>query len=308
MSFSERQGIKPKLPIQVDSMTEGLKKSLWKSLDLFCWKDIITYKKIDLLEDIWVYFFNYRVNDFKKLYAPYRSHSFLSNALANVVNSFDNHTRPSYCDSFINNKLYNDYFDMEWNQVYDFLEYIFENVIDEAKDQIFIDDCNAILEKENSAYRFIGGRIGPVISEQERKEIEIALESPLEGVNEHIRTALKHLSDKKNPDYRNSIKESISAVEAICNIINGEKDTLGQALKKLKDKGIKLHQALEDAFSKLYGYTSDEDGIRHYMIELPDINSDDARYMLVTCSAFVNYLISKSGKAGIDLSKAGIRQ
>jgi hypothetical protein len=35
------------------------------------------------------------------------------------------------------------------------------------------------------------------------------------------------LSDRENPDYRNSIKESISAVEAIVNLINGtDSDTL----------------------------------------------------------------------------------
>lgn len=33
--------------------------------------------------------------------------------------------------------------------------------------------------------------------------------------------------------------------------------------RKLKENGIHLHPAMEQAFIKLYGYTSDEDGIRH---------------------------------------------
>ena len=49
----------------------------------------------------------------------------------------------------------------------------------------------------------------------------------------------------------------------------------------------------------IYGYTSDEDGIRHSMLELPKINFEDAKYMLVSCSAFINYLKSKASKAGI---------
>jgi hypothetical protein len=39
---------------------------------------------------------------------------------------------------------------------------------------------------------------------------------------------------RKATDFRNSIKESISAVEAMCQILTGDdKATLGQALKKL---------------------------------------------------------------------------
>ena len=40
------------------------------------------------------------------------------------------------------------------------------------------------------------------------------------------------MTDRKTPNYRNSIKESISAVEALCKIITeNEKATLGKALK-----------------------------------------------------------------------------
>ena len=74
---------------------------------------------------------------------------------------------------------------------------------------------------------------------------------------------MSFLSDRKNPDYRNSIKESISAVESICKIIaEDEKTTLAKALTKLK-KRIEIHGSLEEGFKKIYGYTSDADGIRH---------------------------------------------
>jgi hypothetical protein len=107
-------------------------------------------------------------------------------------------------------------------------------------------------------------------------------------------------SDRKSPDYRNSVKESISAVEAICKIITGdEKATLGQALKKLEDKGLHLHAALRNAFSSLYGYTNDAEGIRHALLEEPTLDFDDAKFMLVSCSAFVNYLAAEAAKAGI---------
>lgn len=86
-------------------------------------------------------------------------------------------------------------------------------------------------------------------------------------MNAHLNTALKHLSDKENPIYRNSVKESVSAVEAICKIYTkNERSTLGDALTKLEREGS-IHPALKKAFSSLYGYTSDSAGIRHSLTE-----------------------------------------
>jgi len=50
----------------------------------------------------------------------------------------------------------------------------------------------------------------------------------------------------------------------------------------------------------IYGYTSDEGGIRHAMLEEKIIDFEDAKFMLVSCSAFINYLIMKSTKSGIE--------
>ena len=65
-------------------------------------------------------------------------------------------------------------------------------------------------------------------------------------------------------------------------------------MKKLeKDGGVVIHGAMKTAFEKLYGYTSDSGGIRHGSIEFVNVASEDAKYMLVSCSAFVNYLTEK---------------
>jgi hypothetical protein len=109
------------------------------------------------------------------------------------------------------------------------------------------------------------------------------------------------LSNRQKPDYRNSIKESISAVEALCRIVGGTpKATLGDALKQIETK-VKMHPALREAFGKLYGYTNEAEGIRHSLLDEPNLRLEDARYMVVTCSAFVNYVVSKSIEAGIHL-------
>ncbi len=76
--------------------------------------------------------------------------------------------------------------------------------------------------------------------------------------------------------------------------------TLTRALRKLEDR-VSLHAALKDAFGKLYGYTSDADGIRHALLDESDLGFEDAKFMLVSCASFVNYLKIKASKADITL-------
>jgi hypothetical protein len=193
------------------------------------------------------------------------------------------------------------FYKCKWNEIYEFIEFIANNYSDEKRNKEFMESCNEVLKKELSAYRFIGGIITPITSEIEIKEIEDAIErtDSLKPVREHLMTSLKYFSDRKTPDYRNSIKESISSVESLCNLINGKKSTLGKTIDILESK-IKIHGALKEAFSNLYGWTSDADGIRHGMMDDPNLDSEDAKFMLVSCSAFTNYLIVKAEKAGVE--------
>ena len=165
-------------------------------------------------------------------------------------------------------------------------------------EQYYVDTLNEVFEKECVGYRMIDEKIVAITDPIEIKEIEDCLDIQFQGPKSHIQKALGFLADREHKDYKNSIKESISAVESICEIIVGsESATLGKALKALKDKKINIHPALEKAFSSLYGYTSDEGGIRHAegLFE-SNVSFEEAKYMLVSCCAFVNYLIAEYGK------------
>jgi hypothetical protein len=48
------------------------------------------------------------------------------------------------------------------------------------------------------------------------------------------------------------------------------------------------------AFSSLYGYRNDADGIRHALLEESNLEKEDATFMLVVCSAFIGYLYEKA--------------
>jgi hypothetical protein len=184
------------------------------------------------------------------------------------------------------------YFTSEWFEKYDFIEFlsIFDSEILEIE---FNEKCNIALEREMAGYRLVENCIVQITSEEEIAEIEEAISSTSiwESVNTHLKTALVYFSNRENPDYRNSVKESISAVESLCIIITGNPTaSFRQAIIEIEKK-YKIHKALKSAFSSLYGYTSDSGGIRHALLE-DDINvtMEDAKFMLVTCSAFINYL------------------
>ena len=267
--FSQRKGFKSiKTKLQIDTIDDDLKNRLWNVLKKYYWNRGSTSSNESLLILLWDNYFKRNLDDMGV----------------------------SWHDKY--GKLRSYFFHCEWHEVYSFLEFIVNNHPNTHLSRQCMDLCNSILE-EVSAYRFAGGFITQITSKEEISEIEEALTTPLKPVNVHLKTALELLSDKKSPDYRNSIKESISAVESICNLITGDKNlTLGQCLNKIEEK-IPMHRALEQSFSSLYGYTSSANGIRHALLDEATLEFEDAKFMLVSCSAFINYLKGKSSKAGI---------
>ena len=190
-----------------------------------------------------------------------------------------------------------------FNEVFDYLELLARfryNEYENEKRKAFYELIDLIFEREYVGYRFVDGRIVAITDKNEIESIEEACNNKFEGTRVHIKKAVGFLADREHKDYKNCIKESISAVESICSIVaEQKKSSLGDALKNLKKKGVKIHPQLESAFSKLYDYTNSEKGIRHAegLFE-SDVTFEEAKFMLVSCSAFVNYLVANYGKVG----------
>lgn len=289
MRFSERMGfVAVKELIQTESMDADLRNSLWN-----------TFNSI--------------------IVGPGNSNAKSSIIfINNPQTTFDSFIVRQWCDFFKHpltqlsssrniwrESLESYFFKCEWYQVYDFIEFTAQNYPSKARADIFKKECNRILERELSAYRFVENTLVRINSQQEMNSIENAInfKSSKTFVDMHIEQALRLMANRENPDYINSIKESISAVESICKVIaNDEKGTLGKTLNKLEQKGITIHSDLKEGFQKIYWYTSDSDGIRHAHKDIPNVSFEDAQFMLITCSAFCNYLIEKANKVSIDLS------
>ena len=183
-----------------------------------------------------------------------------------------------------------------WNEVYDLIEFIYFYHYRRQSDEMifYTKGINRVLERENSGYRLINGRIVPISNPIEIDTIQESLDKPpFAEIKKHIETSLLYLSDREHPQYRNSIKESISAVETLCRKITKE-STLGNAIKKLENKGIMIPPVLKQSMSKMYDFTNGPEGIRHALMEeVMELELEEAKYMLVTCSAFINYVVTK---------------
>lgn len=275
MKFSERMGLTPlRTVIQKDSVDDTLRNKLWNIVQIAVWDryDSTTLRSFTLSSNL-------------KLFFITLWHGFFEQPIDTIPQFFNEAV------SYVRNY----YFKCQWFEVYDFIEFIAQNPSGVFDPEEFCTSCNFILEEEKSAYRFLKGLLVPISSDAELESIKEAFDkgAPFPGVKVHLRTAIEHLSDRKNPDFRNCIKESISAVESLCKAVTGDpKATLSKALAVL-ERDKKLHPRLKTSFIAIYEYSSDADGIRHAMLDEPDLSFVDAKYMLVVCSAFINYVTGK---------------
>lgn len=225
--------------------------------------------------------------------------------LGQDVFSFRNHLQEGYVYNWVDfytSNIENALDNAPYNEILDLLEYICNWLFAKTNScsEHFQRNFNTLFQQEYVGYRFISKRIVPITDELEISEIEQACKTPFDGARAQLQKALGFLSDRENPDYKNCVKESISAVEATCRIIT-EKDsaTLGEALKLLAKHGLKLHPCLNSGIDKLYSYACDQGGVRHAEHEAESIVTfEEAKFMMVTCSAIVNYLVAEYGKHG----------
>jgi len=274
-SFSQRMGLSPEIKVaQIDSLDLALKNGLWNVLVADCFVG-----------------FSPRDRAYSDRLKGSNFHAFADKLYDDFYKAAID-TVPTSWSSF--KKVIRDsYFNMEWHRVYSFVEFIVA-MDHRGSGSALTKGFNRVLERENSAYRFVAGFVTPVTSTDEIKEVENAITASNEyaGVRTHLLTALGLLSDRQKPDYRNSIKESISAIESLSRQLVGLPSATFDGTLKVLEKSHKLHPALKKAFSALYGYTSDSDGIRHALMENSELTKADAQFMLICCSAFVNFTIN----------------
>lgn len=193
---------------------------------------------------------------------------------------------------------------LSWEEVYFVMQLLVKYYPLESLNESFMTQCNKVLVEENSAYRFVAGRILPTMSDAEIKEVEDAA-SGENDVSDLLNSAIEKLAQG---DPKNAIKEAVSAAELLSNLISplpqstDLKKALPKALERLeKELDQQYNTNLKDTFLKIYDYASSEPKIRHgSKARASYADEAEARFAVVTCSALINYLRTKANEAGIS--------
>ena len=161
-----------------------------------------------------------------------------------------------------------------------------------------------MLEEYGCAYTVVeedDPTIVPIALPEQKESLQEAFQvlrsGPFEGARSHLRKSAEYIN---NGDWADSVRESIHAVESVaCRLDEDSETSLTPALKALSQK-IVLHGAFKKGIENLYGYTSDEKGIRHALLEeKANVDTADASFMFGACTSFAVYLVNKARKAGL---------
>jgi hypothetical protein len=271
VSFGERVGAVPALTLPLDDVTPSFRIAVWNTVEpLFKEHDLRTSRR-----DVYPSSFLLVMAEDKRW-------------LKEPLRAYENNRAQRFLRDWLTQ-------DAKWHEVYEFIESFprWANFRDSSRWEA---SFNEFLENERSPYRFVTGRLTPITSEQEQAEVaEAASRAGKFGVAaEHMRTALAHFSARPKPDYDNTCKEAASAVEAALNIANGKPLAVGDAVKQFA-KAHSVHPALMESASKLFGYASDRDGVRHANkgTSAP-VDFDEAKLVIVAASAWVNFIAAKA--------------
>ncbi len=180
--------------------------------------------------------------------------------------------------------------------IFDIIEHIMR--VHPRSDFNFFEKFHEMFSKHGLAYTIVDEEwptIVPAATPEEGETIgqafEAAKEDKYTAVREHLRKSAEHINANQPAD---AVRESIHAVESVLRIVTGKKSDFNDALQKL-GRYSRIHPALNEAFKKLYAYTSDEQGIRHALVDQSQSPAamEEAVFMLGACAAFVSYVIRK---------------
>ena len=279
-SFSQRYGYEPlPEPMRLEELSSDLRREIWNEV-----REFLLEKRS---HGYGIYFFDEQTNRLiERVIGRYteRPSDTISTNCEEVLTTFKN--------SILTDKF---------NRVLDLIE-IMVNDRDMTEDFV---KCADLFEQSGAAYWLDTSqrpycfvpRGSKEQGEATQQAIETICENNFDGAAGHLRQATEHLNAQQ---YADSIADSIHAVESVARMIDPEaSETLGPALDSLEKGGLLKHAALKAAFKKLYGYTSDEQGIRHSLLDQDSaaVGLDEAMFMFGACASFAAYLAEKHRQA-----------
>ena len=245
LTFSQREGLKP-LPTQLElrQLSKELRALIWQAIHSSLNNTFYQIRGTSIVKlgDDWAEI----IRDYQVRVLHNKAHEFRPYAREHLETTSD----------FI--------FSEKYNVVFDFIEFVLQHCSCPPELPMTI---NQAFTDGRAAYRIVDEKtIVPVGNEGQAQTIQTALsyatQSGTNGAKTHLLQAGQEL---RNGNWAGSVRESISAVESVAVLLAPQKETLGAALHELEKAGH-IHGALKNALSGLYGYTSDQEGVRHALV------------------------------------------
>lgn len=276
LTFSQRYGYEQlPQPMQLEELSDDLRREIWNSI-----RELLLEKR--------EYFTSYYFKDDAK--------RFIERVFGQIFRRHEDEIETAYEPVLASFKSI--VLQMKFHELLSAIEIV---VNDRDSHQKFLERLKVSFDRHAAAYwldtssrpfRFYP-RSSKEQGEATQRAIETIRESGMEGAATHLHQATEHINARQ---YADSVADSIHAVESVARRIDPKANrTLDPALDSLKGTGVLKHTAFVEAFKKLYGYTSDEQGIRHALLDQKsaDVGLDEAVFMFGACASFAAYLVNK---------------
>lgn len=275
--FSERYGIvSTKVDIQLESMDDDLRRELWN----------------------WMY------RMLEETPINQRNHVIHTQLFKKALHTFD--------FSLFKSQLFNYSKNATWYEIYDLIELTLAHqpesftrssqwlFIDSKthKKERYIQSLNEVLENNLAGYRYSEGLITPITSPAQIASIEQTFETlttpHFTPVHEHLKKALEFYSNRQKPDYANSVREAVTALESLVKLMaKTDMVDMGKVKQLLN---LENDPKLASSIVSLWGYASEKPGVRHAATDnQKPPTASEALLVLSTSASLISYLIATRG-------------
>lgn len=213
---------------------------------------------------------------------------------------------------------------LSWDKAYDFCERLhshlardvghywndeFQLQTPKAEVQTFVaDELQRLFAEEGLAFEFTEGlvrRRGRKHTVDVTTRAQVVLGDPrLGGARRHYDKALQFFRSPSKPDYENSVKEAVCAIEAAGKALfpQAKAATLGDLAKWFSStKDVAIPKALVNTITGIYGYRSGGDGVGHGGASGGSATAEVAEYVLAVCASQIIYLVDVSNSQEKDV-------
>ena len=220
-------------------------------------------------------------------------------ARTSTLNYDNSHT---YDTAWAWTQIYSELTCLDWEKAYDFCERIYSHLTQDVQHYMldertittkaqaqafFAEELQRLFEEESLGYEFRDGLVQkrgkPHTTDQVHKAERTLVDQRLDAARMHFSKALGYFRDRKKPDYANTVKEAVCAVEAAAKELFAQSNakTLGEFINwAVSEKQNLVPKMIGQTFIGLYGFRGSGEGVTHGATSGGAVTAELSEYVL----------------------------